>query len=230
MDNHGEGPGRLYGQYIVKTVNRGQSVLEADYIRAMSRTRIVNAYAKWSAFSDAERLCFERFLPKRARILDLGCGAGRAVSALPEDRVSYLGVDASKPMISRARQKHPQTSFAVGDIVEFTSTPCSFDAILLLHNVIDMLNPKSRRIALLRKSRTHLARDGILIASSHLLGRRHITGYCQEDYHGTVIYNYRSSLPEWCAEVESVGFLVLLAMRDVRGSASDWAYLAARKI
>lgn len=206
------------------------STTEVSYIKAMSRKRIVNAYAKWRTFSEAEKICFAHFVPRRARILDLGCGTGRALKALGNGFTSYLGVDASETMIGRAKISHPNINFVIGDIVNFTSTPHSYNTVLLLHNVIDMLNPKKRRAKLLHNARTLLESGGVLIASSHLRRRSQKQGYFREQYHGANIYNYRSSLSEWSAEVAESGFNVVLAMQDFRGSTCDWTYIVAKAV
>lgn len=187
----------------------------------------MNAYAHWNKFSEAEELCLRRFVPQQARIVDLGCGTGRALYALRDSCSEYFGMDASEAMIRKARMNHPKAHFSVGDIVECSFEPHSFDVALLLHNVIDMLNPKTRRARLLRNVKGLLKRDGVLIASSHLRNADQIQGYYEENYHGATIYNYRSSFPEWCAEVEAAGFRVLFAMRDFRGVECDWTYLTA---
>ena len=75
----------------------------------------------------------DRFVDKRARILDYGCGYGRSLgqlAALGYDKV--LGVDFSPRMIERARRQFPRLSFGLAEDGLGAATPESFDLILLL--------------------------------------------------------------------------------------------------
>lgn len=126
MEHYGGRLGALYGRATLMIPERSQrNARETAYIKAMSRGQVVNAYANWSDFSKAEGLCFQ-YLPKQARVLDLGCGTGRALKAVGPVCFSYLGVDASPAMIRTARTSHPKMQFAVKDIVNFTHTPSCY--------------------------------------------------------------------------------------------------------
>src|SRR5215207_5632304 len=47
------------------------------------------------------------------RVLDVGCGTGRAVAELRQDGVHATGVDSSERMIERARIRFPDGDFRV---------------------------------------------------------------------------------------------------------------------
>ncbi|MFF5209554.1 methyltransferase domain-containing protein [Streptosporangium sp. NPDC000396] len=49
------------------------------------------------------------------RVVDVGCGAGRAVGEMTERGVKAIGVDASEQMIVAARQRMPDADLRVGD-------------------------------------------------------------------------------------------------------------------
>ncbi|WP_158686963.1 MULTISPECIES: class I SAM-dependent methyltransferase [Rhizobium] len=198
---------------------------ETAYIAAMSRAKIVSAYAQWGTTSEAEDFAIDRYLPDDARVLDLGCGAGRMVDVFGDRFGSYSGVDGSPEMIAAARSKHPACEFEVADIAGLTIAPASVDAVLLMHNVIDSLCPFARRGIVLEMARASLSPRGILVCSSHLLHSGMSSGYIVEDYHGVEVSNYRSTASEFCAEVEKAGFNVVFLMKDKRGSQADWMYI-----
>jgi 2-polyprenyl-3-methyl-5-hydroxy-6-metoxy-1,4-benzoquinol methylase len=71
------------------------------------------AYEKTFTISvDYEQL--RRRLSPGARILDYGCGYGRVCGELADAGFSsVIGVDPSREMIRRARELHPDLTFAV---------------------------------------------------------------------------------------------------------------------
>lgn len=206
-----------------------QDMLEANHIAALSRPSVVEAYAEWKQLTDAEALCFERFLRSDQRILDLGCGAGRFLAATGTMWLEYLGVDSSDAMISAARARFPNAVFKQEDMLKMEIRVRSYDAVLMLRNVIDMLHPVERRGAALRLAKHVLSEDGVLICSSHLARLGEPAGYVEEDYHGAIVSNYRSTISQWCCELESAGFNVLMMVQDDQGNgATDWTYAVAK--
>ena len=73
------------------------------------------------------------FVPLRGRILDYGCGYGRALGILEACGYNNLiGVDPVPAMIERARREFPSVSFAVLGTKQKTDLPdASVDAVLL---------------------------------------------------------------------------------------------------
>lgn len=204
------------------------SNLEEGYWRAMSRPEVVQAYSAWSGLSEAEAICIKEYVKEAPRVLDLGCGVGRLAEVLGGKYSSYLGVDISSEMIAAARKRVPQGVFLTADIADLSLKAGSFDLILLMRNVLDILHPFSRRSRLIRKCRKWLSPNGVLIGSSHLLGAHDASGYYLEDYHGASVANYRAPFCDFIRELESSGLEVLLAVKDWRDGAADWAYTVSR--
>ena len=50
-----------------------------------------------------------------AQVVDVGCGAGRAVAELADQGVRVMGIDVSDQMITLARERWPYGEFCVGD-------------------------------------------------------------------------------------------------------------------
>ncbi len=204
------------------------SPTETKYIEAMSRDKVVGAYSTWTTISEAEAMCLEVAFEPGARVLDLGCGAGRFAQSIGHMSGSYLGVDASASMIDAARRSCPDLTFIVADIVNFTAKDASYDVVLLTGNVLDYLHPEPRRKQLLTRCRSWLRPGGVILGSSHLTKSGQSRGFYAEDYHGVEVNNFRASLAQLVAEVENYGYEVVVAARDYRVDPADWANWVAR--
>ena len=97
-------------------------------------------------------------LPVHARILDLGCGNGVLLTALPKN-ADYTGIDISQTLIDEARRLHPKHKFILADVLDpktwpglgkydfvaalavFHHLPTPDDHIKLLRNIKQHLNP-----------------------------------------------------------------------------------------
>ncbi|KAF2098556.1 S-adenosyl-L-methionine-dependent methyltransferase [Rhizodiscina lignyota] len=74
---------------------------------------------------------------KPAKVLDIGCGAGRPVcSELAAAGHDVLGIDISSNMLGAARKNVPQARFEQKDIRDFEAAPGSFDAITVYFSLI----------------------------------------------------------------------------------------------
>jgi len=73
------------------------------------------------------------------RVLDLGCGLGDILTAMPE--VEYVGVDIHEPYIRAARRRFPRATFVLSSIEDVpVGRYASFDRVLgtgLLHHLDD---------------------------------------------------------------------------------------------
>ncbi|MFB7756145.1 class I SAM-dependent methyltransferase [Streptomyces sp. NPDC056121] len=191
----------------------------------MSRESVIQAYSQWTDVFVEEALIISRYVRNGARVLDLGCGSGRMAGPLLKRGCTYLGVDASDGMISAAQSLHPDLSFVTENIVDYTYGAGDYDAVLLMHNVIDSLYPYGRRRAFLASCYERLG-DGILIFSSHLAD----TGpaYVAEDYHGATVHNFRAPHGWHITELEELGYQVLMSIQCERSNRYDWSYFVAQ--
>ncbi len=76
----------------------------------------------------------KRWVEPRSRILDYGCGYGRAVGILAAAGFQNLiGLDPASAMIAAARRNHPSIAFGVlTDPTEIPLPDASVDAVLLI--------------------------------------------------------------------------------------------------
>jgi len=121
-------------------------------------------------------------LGSRARVLDLGCGAGvPATRLLTGKNFDVLGVDISAVQIERARQLVPRARFEQADMATWEHEPGTFDAVVALYSLIHV--PIQDQRNLLPKIRRWLRRGGYLLA---IVGFERWTGI--EDYFGAAMF------------------------------------------
>ena len=99
------------------------------------------------------------------RILDLGCGTGIVARVLRQrlgGAANIVGVDASLPMIEKARSIEPELDWRVGDAVALPFADASFD-LVLCH---EMRNVMPDRMVALREVRRVLSPGGRFLVSA----------------------------------------------------------------
>lgn len=104
--------------------------------------------------------------PRRAHLLDAGCGPGRHGGHLARLGHRVVGVDVDPVLIDAARQDHPGATWVVGDLAEL-DLPAqgieeAFDGVLLAGNVMDFLTPQVRPEAL-RRIAAHVLPCGFVV-------------------------------------------------------------------
>jgi cyclopropane fatty-acyl-phospholipid synthase-like methyltransferase len=66
-----------------------------------SQTEVVSCWQQLSqqGLQKCEQAMLSRYLPPTGHVLDVGCGAGRAVLALSQQGHTVAGIDLSLPML-----------------------------------------------------------------------------------------------------------------------------------
>jgi len=101
-------------------------------------------------------------IPVGSKILDLGCGNGRLIKAIPKDKqVSYKGVDLSDGMIQEAKINHPTEDFQVENVLDI-SYKKEFD-IILSFAVLHHLPTEKDRIIAFKRINEALKDNGLFI-------------------------------------------------------------------
>lgn len=108
---------------------------------------------------------FSSFIPPGASLLDAGCGDGRFLRYLEENKksVEYTGVDFCPELLHIAKKKFPHHHFVLSDITAFDASS-TFDRIVciaLLHHIPS----RKLRLQLLRNFSELLHDQGLLLFS-----------------------------------------------------------------
>ena len=102
-----------------------------------------------------------RFLSRRGRALDVGCGSsGRFIDLLLAEGFTPEGLDLSAEMLRLARLRHPQVRFHHADICRW-EPPCSYDFITAWDSIWHV--PLDHQERVLKKLCAALAPGGVLI-------------------------------------------------------------------
>lgn len=107
----------------------------------------------------------DALLPRTARVLDAGCGAGRVGAELAARGHRVTGVDADPVLIEAARADHPGPTWLVADLADLNlaehGDPELFDAAVLAGNVLPYAAPGTEE-RVLRRVAAHLRPDGVM--------------------------------------------------------------------
>jgi SAM-dependent methyltransferase len=121
----------------------------------------------------------DAFVPPTARILDYGCGYGRAMAELASlGYTNLVGMDFSPAMVERGRQTYPALDLRVVEALPTAEPDGSFDAVLLLA-VLTSIPNESEQEAVMAEMRRLLRARGVLYLSDMPLqaDRRNLDRY-----------------------------------------------------
>ncbi len=102
-------------------------------------------------------------LPAGSRILDLGCAFGHGTARLAR-RYHVEGIDPSSAYIARARRRHPDIHFQIGQAQALPYADASFDGVVML-DVLEHLPSGTESRALAEVSRV-LRPGGLWVLST----------------------------------------------------------------
>jgi trans-aconitate methyltransferase len=142
-------------------------------------------------------------LPRSARVLDLGCGAGVPATRILVDRgFDVTGVDISAVQIERARKLVPGADFQQADMATWDCEPGSYQAIVTLYALIHVPLDDQRR--LFSRMADWLGPGGYLLA---IVGSERWTGI--EDYMGTPMFWDHADSGTYLTWLQDAGMRVL---------------------
>ena len=107
-------------------------------------------------------------VPRKGRLLDLGCGAGQDTRALQDAGYRVVGLDLSLPLLLYARDRSPRAGLIQADIRNLPHAAGSFDGIWAAASLIHL--PKfSLRVSL--QCLAGLVTPGGILAATFIHGR-----------------------------------------------------------
>jgi 2-polyprenyl-3-methyl-5-hydroxy-6-metoxy-1,4-benzoquinol methylase len=115
-------------------------------------------------------------LPRKANILDLGCGNGRLLLSLPKD-CKYLGVDFSEKLIEEARKLHHDKEFIADDLTsnELWEQLKTYDAIYMVASLHHVQQKDVNDV--FKNCHKHLKDNGLLVVTTWNLLQYRMWGY-----------------------------------------------------
>lgn len=121
-----------------------------------------------------------KLLPRRARILDAGCGAGEPVARYFVNRGDdVIGIDLSEGMLDLARQKVPEARYERMDLSDLGFPPEAFDLVASVYCLFHLDRSEHQKI--FSGFARVLAPGGVLLAT---LATREYTG--SEEFDGEI--------------------------------------------
>ena len=121
----------------------------------------------------AEEILVLDYVPDNARVLDIGCGAGRTTIPLAEMGLDVVAIDLSEAMVRAAREQarlaDVEIDFQVMDALDLELDDNGFDVALFSFNGIELLPGRAGKLQLFEQVRRVLKPAGRFIFCSHSL-------------------------------------------------------------
>ncbi|MBR9707482.1 MAG: methyltransferase domain-containing protein, partial [Candidatus Diapherotrites archaeon] len=106
--------------------------------------------------------------PKKSKILDLMCGAGRWSTLLYKKGYHNIaGLDFSKNMLTLARKKNKKIKYIQADATKLPYKNNTFDLTISLGNSIGVIPGRNNRVKALKEAKRTLKPNGVLLYSLH---------------------------------------------------------------
>lgn len=101
-----------------------------------------------------EQEMIARYFPLTGRLLDVGCGAGRAVLALNQAGYTVSGIDLSLPMLLAGRALSAKAQFGTANLMMLPFASHTFTAVFMFFGALQHIPGRARR----RQAMAELAR------------------------------------------------------------------------
>jgi len=176
------------------------------------------------AFDQAKELEeFASLLPKNAKVLDVGCGAGIPVAKfLVESGFEVVGIDFSEKMLRLARENMPQTTFIRKDMTRLGFADNSFEGLTAFYSIIHV--PREKHSLLFKSFNRILKPNGIMLVC---MGPDEWEA--TEDYYGTKMFWSQYGPEKSLQLVKDAGFEVIFDKILERGKERHYWILARDK-
>lgn len=142
-------------------------------------------------------------LPKGAKVLDAGCGAGIPIGQMLSEKFEVTGVDFSEAQIELAKKNVPNAHFICDDMTRLKFPANSFDAITSYYAIIHV--PREEHQALLADFHTLLKPGGYALLC---LGAEHLIDDFDNDFFGARMYWSHFDKETYIQILEGCGFII----------------------
>jgi len=166
---------------------------------------------------------FVALLPRNARVLDVGCGAGVPVAEfLVESGFRVVGIDFSDNMLKLARKNVPRAVFMKKDMNELDFPANSFDGLTAFYSIIHV--PREKHSQLFDSFHRILKLGGIM-----LICMGPDEWEATDEYLGTTMFWSQYSTEKSLSIVKSAGFQIVNDQILVRGGEKHYWIMARNK-
>ncbi|NQV09486.1 class I SAM-dependent methyltransferase [Candidatus Woesearchaeota archaeon] len=98
------------------------------------------------------------------KVLDAGCGAGRDVEYLTEEKLDVIGIDISDNMLKEARKRVKGAKFKKMDLLDIKLKPKSFDGVWCSATLLHFRKRDAPKV--LKNFHNVLKKDGVVYISA----------------------------------------------------------------
>ncbi len=159
-------------------------------------------------------------LDKNSKILDFGCGSGKAIDVLIKKGFSshnITGIDISKNLVDIAKANLPEVKFHVGDFTKFILPENSFDVVFSIRS-LEYLNEKELKKVFLNVFQSLKKGGHFFIVTGHPLrvNDKDISKYLERGLRkvslpwGTKVNLYHKTLGDFINTAVESGFSIEL--------------------
>jgi ubiquinone/menaquinone biosynthesis C-methylase UbiE len=140
------------------TAKEKEEIVRKGYDRLAEKYQVIR-----HTFDNKKELGeFTSLLPKKAKVLDVGCGTGvPATKFFVEKGFDVTGIDFSDNMVKLARKNAPKAKFVLKDMTKLDFEADSFDGLTALYSVIHV--PRKKHFSLFQSFHRILKPEGIML-------------------------------------------------------------------
>lgn len=146
-------------------------MVKMSAVEKYSQSEVVSCWQNLSreGLQKAEAEMVARYLPSEGRLLDVGCGPGRAVLALSRAGYRVIGLDVSLPMLAAGRRLSAQMPLNGANLLALPLADRTFEATVMFFGALQHIPGRpNRRRALAEMARVTRPRGRMIIGLDNL--------------------------------------------------------------
>lgn len=124
---------------------------------------VVKFWQGLQGLQQAEQEMVKRYFPATGHLLDLGCGAGRAVLHLSQKGFAVTGIDLSLPMLLAGRSRAPTMRLSGANLLALPFVNDSFSAAFMFFGALQHIPGRANRQLALQEMARIVRPQGRLI-------------------------------------------------------------------
>jgi SAM-dependent methyltransferase len=168
-----------------------------------------------------------RKLPRHAKVLDAGCGAGVPITQILSERFDVIGVDLSETQIELAKKNVPEAAFLCKDMTQLDFPDNTFDGICSYYAIIHI--PRGEHHSLFENFYRMLKPNGYALLC---LGAENLIDDIEEDFFGARMYWSHFDAESYSKMLKETGFSIIWSKRvaDVTCEGGSHLFVLTQKV